>query len=864
MGNQLRFEDRVAVITGAGNGLGRAHALLLAARGAKVVVNDLGGTSTGGGKSSAAADAVVAQIKEAGGEAVANYDSVEEGRRIIEQAMDAFGRVDIVVNNAGILRDTSFHKMSPEDWDLIYRVHVKGSFEVTHAAWAHMREQRYGRVVMTASAAGIYGNFGQANYSMAKLGLHGLSNTLAIEGAGRGIQVNTIAPIAGSRLTETVLPKDLTDALKPEYVSPLVTWLCHEDCEETGGLFEVGGGYFGKLRWQRAQGQMFRQGRTLSPEDVQRTWPVIAGFEQVTYPANVAESLTPIIENINAGPSRGGNEYLDVDAALAYRFPERSNSYDERDLCIYALGVGAAADPSDDKDLQLVYEMHQDGFLPLPSYGVIPAVNNFLALAKEGVMPEGFNFGLERILHGEQRMQLTRPLPVKAKLTHKMRVKDIYDKGKHAMMDVETKSYDEDGELLMVNNLIAVIRGVGGWGGERGPNRPRNPTPEGAPQATVQETINANQALLYRLSGDWNPLHADPNFASAMGFERPILHGLCTLGYAMRHVIQTFAPNNDPRFVKGLEVRMSKSVFPGETVVTEMWKQGDKVFFVTKVKERDEVALTQAVVEFWKELPKKKVKAEVPAEAPAQPEAAAGGATLNSGAVFTAIGAYVTAHPELKDKIKTIYQFQLSEPASVWTLDLKAGQVSAGESAKPQCTLALSDANFMAMVNGAKDPQQMFMKGELKISGDLMASQKLTFLTKVDPKDIEAAAASAPTEAAAPVAVAPSREAIGAKAQQALTQRLQDSPELAKEVQANVRFCITEPSLSFTARLKDGTEVISNDSEAVDVTLTLSDEDLEALLTDQVSARSLHQRGQLQVDGDLSVAHRLGFLKNLI
>ena len=157
-------------VTGAGNGLGKSHALLLAARGAKVVVNDLGGTMTGGGKSSAAADQVVAEIKEAGGEAVANYESVEDGGRIIEHALDAFGRVDIIVNNAGILRDISFHKMSEEDWDLIYRVHVLGSFRVTHAAWPHLREQRYGRVIMPASAAGIYGNFGQANYSMAKLG----------------------------------------------------------------------------------------------------------------------------------------------------------------------------------------------------------------------------------------------------------------------------------------------------------------------------------------------------------------------------------------------------------------------------------------------------------------------------------------------------------------------------------------------------------------------------------------------------------------------------------------------------------------------------------------------------------------------
>src|SRR5262249_33838773 len=152
-----------------------------------------------------------------------------------------------------------------EDWDLIYRVHVLGSFRVTHAAWPKLRDQGYGRVVMTASAAGIYGNFGQANYSMAKLGLLGLANTLAHEGRKRNVLVNTIAPIAGSRLTETVLPKELIDALRPEYVSPLVAWLCHESCEETGGLFEVGGGFFAKLRWQRAQGKTFRLGRAITP-----------------------------------------------------------------------------------------------------------------------------------------------------------------------------------------------------------------------------------------------------------------------------------------------------------------------------------------------------------------------------------------------------------------------------------------------------------------------------------------------------------------------------------------------------------------------------------------------------------------------
>src|SRR5215471_18057098 len=165
----LRFDNRVVIVTGAGNGLGRSHALLFGSRGAKVVVNDLGGGHTGGGKSSAAADKVVEEIKAAGGEAVANYDSVEDGAKIVQCALDSFKRLDIVVNNAGILRDTSFHKLTPEDWDLIYRVHLLGSFRVTHAAWNHLRDQGYGRVVFTASAAGIYGNFGQTNYAMAKL-----------------------------------------------------------------------------------------------------------------------------------------------------------------------------------------------------------------------------------------------------------------------------------------------------------------------------------------------------------------------------------------------------------------------------------------------------------------------------------------------------------------------------------------------------------------------------------------------------------------------------------------------------------------------------------------------------------------------
>ena len=295
---ELRFEDRVVIITGAGNGLGRSHALEFGRRGAKVVVNDLGGGAFGEGSDKAAADVVVDEIKAAGGEAVANYDSVEDGDKIVQTALDSFGKIDVVINNAGILRDKSFQKMTDEDWDLIYKVHVLGSYKVSHAAWPHMREQEYGRIVFTASAAGIYGNFGQANYSMAKLGLHGLAQTLAHEGRKRNIIVNSIAHIAASRLTETVMPPDILKNLKPEYVSPLVAYLCHESNTDTGGLYEVGAGWIGKLRWQRTAGVGFNL-NNVTTEAIAESWAQVCDFsEGATNPVSTQDSMMAPMQNL--------------------------------------------------------------------------------------------------------------------------------------------------------------------------------------------------------------------------------------------------------------------------------------------------------------------------------------------------------------------------------------------------------------------------------------------------------------------------------------------------------------------------------------------------------------------------------------
>ncbi|HMM44186.1 MAG TPA: SDR family oxidoreductase [Candidatus Macondimonas sp.] len=251
MSDLLRYDGRVAVVTGAGNGLGRAHAMLLASRGAKVVVNDLGGAVDGSGSSATAAERVVAEIVEAGGEAVADRNTVstvEGGQAIIKTALDAFGRVDIVINNAGILRDKSFKNMSPEFLDPVLDVHLKGAFWVTQAAWELMREQKYGRIVNTSSAAGIFGNFGQTNYGAAKMGIVGFTNVLKQEGQKYNIKANVLAPGAKTRMTEELMgPMASQFRMEPELVSPIVAYLCHESCKVNGEIYSAAAGRVGRI-----------------------------------------------------------------------------------------------------------------------------------------------------------------------------------------------------------------------------------------------------------------------------------------------------------------------------------------------------------------------------------------------------------------------------------------------------------------------------------------------------------------------------------------------------------------------------------------------------------------------------------------
>jgi NAD(P)-dependent dehydrogenase (short-subunit alcohol dehydrogenase family) len=300
----VRFDGRVAIVTGAGGGLGRSHALLLASRGAKVVVNDLGGTVDGtGGGGSAMADKVVEEIRAAGGEAVPNYDGVDTwqgGQAIVKTAVDAFGKVDILINNAGILRDKSFMKMEEEDIDKVFAVHLKGGFNVTKAAFPVMRENNYGRIVMTTSNTGLYGNFGQANYGAAKLGLVGFMNTLKLEGARYNILVNTIAPIAGTRMTATVMPPDMVETLKPEYVSPIVAYACSEECTDSGIIFTAGAGYFSRAVLVEGPGVVLNAKKGFTIEDIRARIEDIKKLEGAQPFSQSNEEVARIVSALNA------------------------------------------------------------------------------------------------------------------------------------------------------------------------------------------------------------------------------------------------------------------------------------------------------------------------------------------------------------------------------------------------------------------------------------------------------------------------------------------------------------------------------------------------------------------------------------
>ncbi|KAF2897650.1 hypothetical protein ILUMI_08517 [Ignelater luminosus] len=718
----LRFDGKVAVVTGAGAGLGRAYALLLASRGAKVIVNDLGVDRHGKGVSSSAADKVVQEIRQAGGTAVADYNSVVEGEKIIKTALDNFGRIDILINNAGVLRDKSFPRISDQDWDVIHNVHLKGSFKTTQAAFPIFKKQGYGRIIMTSSNSGVYGNFGQANYSAAKLGLVGLANTIAIEGNRNNVYCNVIVPTAASRLTQDILPPDLFEELKPELIAPVVVYLCHESCQENGVIIESAAGWAGKYHIVRSNGAVLRKNikDPVSLEDVRDNWNKVTDMKNSQHLESIQEasaSLITLLDELRTETSnRTETSSQETDVY----------TFSNKELILYALGVGASVKYPE--ELKFLYESHED-FSALPTFFVLPGMAALFSSADafEKIVP-GRPISMTEILHGEQYIEIVTNLPQEGTLLSKAKVVEVLDKGSGAAIVQEAESFNEQGELMVKNQIVAFAVGAGNFGGPRTGTKivPCVPKPNRKPDISATHVTNVDQAALYRLSGDYNPLHIDPNLAAIAGYKVPILHGLCTLGISVRLVLSVYA-NYDSTLFKAVKARFTKPVLPGQTLRVDMWRDGNRIHFETVVNETNTVVITGAYVDL------KSIKMRTQANNVAASK-------LESDAIFDFIIEQVKLQPEKAKSVNGVFLYKITKDGKVakeWTMDLKSAKIYEGSpqgDCKPNTTITVSDEDFIQMAMGKLNPQQAFMKGKLKVAGNIMLAQKLGPLLKAGAK----------------------------------------------------------------------------------------------------------------------------------
>ncbi|KAF9997645.1 hypothetical protein BGZ65_006759, partial [Modicella reniformis] len=420
-------------------------------------------------------------------------------------------------------------------------------------------------------------------------------------------------------------------------------------------------------------------------------------------------------------------------AAKSLSFPAEVFEYKERDVILYNLGIGATH-----KDLHLVYE-NSDAFGPVPTFGVVPSFTAMNSVPFGDILP---SFNPMMLLHGEQYLEIIKPFPSSGKLISTPYVVDILDKGKGCVTTVGVKTTDENGEDICINEFTMFIRGAGNFGGKKeGSNRGAatavNQAPSRKPDHVVQEKTHEDQAALYRLSGDWNPLHIDPEMAAVGGFDVPILHGLCSFGIAGKHIFKTYC-NNDPASFKNIKVRFAKTVNPGETLETSMWREGNKVLFQVRAVERNVIIISNAAVELQGDA----LKAAGPAAAPAGGAAAPAG-NFKSAAAFDQIKAGIEAMSKAEreaqvKKVKAIFQFELTNEAgqtATYHVDLKngAGNVGSGPSgAKADVIISTKDEVFVDLASGKANAQKLFMSGQIKVKGQVMLATKLGDILKTN------------------------------------------------------------------------------------------------------------------------------------
>lgn len=565
------LKGKVVIITGSGSGLGKSHALWFAKYGAKVVVNDFNDPSP-----------VVEEIKRAGGEAVGSkHDVYSQAQDIVQTAVDTFGTVDILINNAGILRDRSFIKMSQKEWDQVMQIHVLATFRLCKLVWPIFSQKKSGWIVNTTSTSGIYGNFGQANYASAKAGILAFTKTLAIEGKKAGIKCNAIAPHAETAMTKTIFKENEFNKFSTSQVSPFVVLLCSEEVGGISGeLFEVGAGWIGNTRFQRAKGAVSHE-EHIQPEFVQNNWKDVVDFSKPITLKSAEQSSMAILQSVGGGDDKDDDDEDDDDDDEK----NESYSYDHHQVILYNISVGATS-----KELKYVYEGDSD-FQVIPSFGVIPFMNqedgglNFNSLLKD--------YNPMKLLHGEHYLKINKlPIPTSGELETKSFPIEILNKGKkNVLMRSGYKTFDNEGNLLFTNVGSYFIRDSQTNSGKNesfAENKEgisnfylKDFSASGTPDFQSTYKTHEDLAALYRLNGDFNPLHIDPNFAKGGNFDKPILHGLCSFGISAKILLDHYGSFDE------IKCRFTSHVFPGETLKVLAWKSGSIVKFQTWVVERN-------------------------------------------------------------------------------------------------------------------------------------------------------------------------------------------------------------------------------------------------------------------------------------
>lgn len=578
--DKISLKGKVVLITGAGAGLGRDYALFFAKYGAKVVVNDFKDPS-----------AVVNEIIAAGGEAHGDkHDVANESQAIIDNVLGKYGKLDVLINNAGILRDKSFAKMTDAEWYAVQKVHFNATFNLCKLAWPVFLEQKYGRIVNISSTSGIYGSFGQANYATAKCAVLGFSKTLAIEGAKNNIKVNVVAPHAETAMTLTIFKEQDKNLFHPDQVAPLLVFLSSEEVPVTGETFEAGGGWIGNTRWQRANGTVSHD-EHITPEFIRDHVAEITDFSKSVNPKNTTESSMYILSAVDPDDDDDDDDEEDEDDDDEDDEDDEADPvyhYGDKEVILYNIAVGATS-----KELRYVYENDSD-FQVVPTFGHLCTFNSGRKQYLFSTLLKDFNPMF--LLHGEHYLKVEKyPIPTEADVTSTFQPLQVAQKGSSTVVVQGSKSVDsKTGELLFSNEATFFIRNCSGETKKYGERKtfatqPFN-APKTSPDFTQEIKISEDQAALYRLTGDRNPLHLDPEFAKGAKFPKPILHGMCTYGLATKVLLDKYGP------IVEMKARFTGIVFPGETLKVVAWKDGDVVTFQVHVIERGTIAVNNAAV----------------------------------------------------------------------------------------------------------------------------------------------------------------------------------------------------------------------------------------------------------------------------